>query len=286
MIKTELDFVKINAGDIHLGTNRGGLFFAADRPRHQVKIEYSFYISEKCIPVEFWNEIFIEEKSIPNYDKMTHKDMERFFELLNKKDQQFKYRLPSESEWELAKSKGILTNIPDKNGELLADQPHVSYWGAPCDGSPWLEKNPKAAGFSMQLIKTRTSKKGFSHHKLHNENIRFRIIKLNHDPINTVSRTLPKEFDRLEILKREFLMAILIGIIPSFIWAYFNASPGYILTGFGNLILGGVFFSLITGLIIRPKHASLEFKQNNLISISPYTKKVKTLVAFEGDEIL
>jgi hypothetical protein len=203
---------------------------------------------------------------------------------MNKKDSEFKYRLPSESEWELAKSKEVLSQIPNKNGELLADQPHVSYWGAPCNGSPWLEENENAAGYSIQLTKTTNSKRGFSNHILHNNNIRFRVVRLNITHLDLIEKTLPEDFDRLEILKREVIISILVGIIPSFIWAYFNASPGYILNSFGNLILGGVFFSLMTGLILRPKHASLEFKQNNLISISPYTKKVKILISFEDSE--
>jgi len=203
--------------------------------------------------------------------------------------------LPSEAEWELAKKQlDKYSEIPDKKGELLADQPHVSYWGAPCNGSPWLEENPKAAGYDMQLSKHPTfglinskenSKRGFSHHNSHKRNIKFRIVKLPKTHIDSLGKKLPLDFDRFEIIKREIIIAIFIGIIPSFVWAYFNAAPGYIARGFGNLIMGGVFFSLITGLVYRPKHSTLNYLENKIISISPYRKKIKTLIFFEDESL-
>ncbi len=283
MIDNNIKFVKISPGEVFLGKNNGGLFFAAERPKHKVEIKYNFHISEDCISKEEWNIVFEKKEKIPNYDKITQDNLEEFIDILNSKNKKNKFRLPSESEWELAKSQKNILNMPNNNGELIADQPHVSYWGAPCNGTPWSEENPKAAGYSMQLTKTSNSKRGISQHKSHNDKIRFRIIKLPKEHLDSIENVLPKEFDRLELVKREVIIATLIGIIPSFIWAYFNASPGYIVSSFGNLILGGVFFSLITGLIIRPRHASLEFSQGKLITISPYRKKIKILTSFEDD---
>ena len=51
----------------------------------------------------------------------------------------------------------------------------------------------------------------------------------------------------------EIVICALIGIIPSFVWAYFNASPGYIAEGWLNLILGGVFMGLSTAIFWRPR---------------------------------
>ena len=36
-------------------------------------------------------------------------------------------------------------------------------------------------------------------------------------------------------------------------WALFNASPGYIAEGWLNLVLGGVFLGLSTGIFWRPR---------------------------------
>ena len=287
------EFIEIQPKDIYLGKDNGGLFFAAERPRHKVKITYQFAISKECISEEQWNNIFKHNENIPNYNQFNQRDINEFLEKLNEENKEYKFRLPSEAEWELAKNQlEKSSEIPNKKGELVADQPHVSYWGAPCNGSPWLEENPKAAGYKMQLSKhpkfgfinsKENSKRGISRHDSHTKGIKFRIVKLPKTHIDSLEKKLPLEFDRFEIIKREILIAILIGIIPSFIWAFFNAAPGYIARGFGNLILGGVFFSLITGLIYRPRHSTLEYKENKIISKSPYRKKIKTLISFEDE---
>lgn len=295
MQNDSFDFFEVNPGEILLGKNKGGLFYAAERPRHNVEIKYSFSISVSCISKEEWMNVFKNEDFVPDYNQFNQQDIEAFFEILNNNTDTDKYRLPSESEWELAKKQlENMSVFPHKNGELIADQPHVSYWGAPCNGSPWLEENQKNAGYGMQLLKNpnnlfgllnikNSSKRGISQHKSHNGKIRFRVVKLSKEHIDSLEKKLPLDFDRFEILKREIIIAIVIGIIPSFIWAYFNASPGYIARGFGNLVLGGVFFSLITGLLFRPKHSTLKYSDKGVIAISPYRKKIKTLISFEGE---
>ena len=50
--------------------------------------------------------------------------------------------------------------------------------------------------------------------------------------------------DITSLLKEEILIAITVGIIPSFVWAYFNASEGYIQTGWPGLVLGGIILGL------------------------------------------
>ena len=285
----DFDFVEIMPGEVCLGKDNGGLFFAAERPRHCFEIKYQFAITKNCISEKEWNDVFKNKKLIPNYNKFTQKDIEEFIEIINNKNEDFKFRLPSESEWELAKKKLEINSImPHNDGELIADQPHVSYWGAPCNGNPWLETNPKSAGYGTQLSKipsliSKNAKRGVSHHKLHKNNIKFRLVKIPKERINSTNKILPSDFDRVEIFKREIIISIFIGIIPSFIWAYFNATPGYISRAFGNLILGGIFFSLITGLIYRPKHSTLKVLENKIISISPYRKKIKTLISFEDE---
>jgi|TARA_B100001540_G_scaffold311231_1_gene330347 hypothetical protein len=288
MKNTSLEFLKINPGNVFLGRDNGGLYFAAERPRHKVEINYNFEITKDCITEDEWNDVFNKNEIIPNYNKFNQQNIEDFLKNLNERNEDYRFRLPSESEWELAKKQleGSIV-MPNEFGELIADQPHVSYWGAPCDGSPWFENNPKSAGFGMQCTKSGSSSKdksitpGFSLHKSHKKNIKFRIVRIPRKHIDAFGKKLPSEFDRFEIFKREMIISIFVGIIPSFIWAYFNASPGYIVSGFGNLIMGGVFFSLFTGLIYRPKHSTLEFTNNKIISISPYRKKIRTLISFE-----
>ena len=46
-----------------------------------------------------------------------------------------------------------VTYFQNNDGELIADQPHVSYWGAPCNGNHWLETNTKSAGYVLKFSK-------------------------------------------------------------------------------------------------------------------------------------
>ena len=64
---------------------------------------------------------------------------------------------------------------------------------------------------------------------------------------------LPVRRDSRKIVIEEIVICTLFGIVPSFAWALFNASPGYIAEGWLNLVLGGVFLGLSTGIFWRPR---------------------------------
>ena len=71
-VHQDIFYTHANRGEIintsiHLNSadkDNGGLFFAAERPRHKVKITYQFAISKECISEEQWNNIFKHNKSI------------------------------------------------------------------------------------------------------------------------------------------------------------------------------------------------------------------------------
>ncbi|HJN70042.1 MAG TPA: hypothetical protein QF525_01230, partial [Candidatus Thalassarchaeaceae archaeon] len=63
-------------------------------------------------------------------------------------------------------------------------------------------------------------------------------------------------------IREEVVIAIVLGIIPSFLWAHFNATPGYIETGWPGLVLGGAVLGLLTGLFWRPKTTSYRIGRN------------------------
>ena len=60
--------------------------------------------------------------------------------------------------------------------------------------------------------------------------------------------TIPIRKDNQRIITEEVLISLFLGVIPSFIWANYNASDGYLREGWLNLILGGIFFGLFTSL--------------------------------------
>jgi hypothetical protein len=76
------------------------------------------------------------------------------------------------------------------------------------------------------------------------------------------SPRLPDSSDKSRLLFEEFFIALIFGIIPSFLWAYINASDGYILEGWLNLVFGGIFIGVFTVIFWRPKTKSWRVGNN------------------------
>ena len=80
------------------------------------------------------------------------------------------------------------------------------------------------------------------------------------------SLAIPIRKDNQRIVIEEALISLFFGVLPSFIWAYYNASEGYIREGWLNLILGGIFFGLFTSLFWRPKQPTWHIKSGRMIN--------------------
>jgi hypothetical protein len=52
------------------------------------------------------------------------------------------------------------------------------------------------------------------------------------------------------------MIATLIGVLPSFTYAWFNASERYLSESWLNIAVGGIFFSLMTAFVWRPRTPS------------------------------
>jgi hypothetical protein len=73
---------------------------------------------------------------------------------------------------------------------------------------------------------------------------------------------LPQGYDPAWRLKQEAIIALVLGIIPSFIWAFFNATPGYIESGWLNLLMGGVFIGVMSGALWRPNGVTYRLSED------------------------
>ena len=49
MKNTSLEFLNINPGNVFLGRDNGGLYFAGERPRHKVEINYNIGLLEESM---------------------------------------------------------------------------------------------------------------------------------------------------------------------------------------------------------------------------------------------
>lgn len=215
-----LDWVQVSPGSATLGSNDRSILRGGVGPRHQVKISKSFEISKNPVPANIALEMIKSGEA----------------------------EVASESEWAVSNAQG---QIYAELGtiETLADSAS-NYWGKPCDGRPWKEDGEIRARrvrvWSERgiLESTRPIEIADSHP--------LRLVRRESKYSETPIR-LPGAGDAPRILKQEAVICLATGILPSFIWAWFNASPGYIAEGWLNLVMGGVFFGLSTAILWRPK---------------------------------
>ena len=89
----------------------------------------------------------------------------------------------------------------------------------------------------------------------------FRLGRRSNTTFENSAPQLPNSSDKSRILIEELMISLFFGIIPSFVWASFNASPGYISEGWLYLVFGGLFIGVFTIIFWRPKTKSWHIDQ-------------------------
>ena len=216
-------------GKVFIGSDNRSVLFGGIGPRHEVKIDYNFEIS--FLPVNHE----IAEVALQDEDCY----------------------VASESEWSLAMEKKLISG--ENQVEELSDRIRGSYWLKYCDGRPFIEDN-----WLMKVSRTwRSGNPSISSIRKGEKCEYLRLVKrpkINHN--DSSSPKLPASSDKSKLLFEELLISLIIGIIPSFIWAYFNASTGYISDGWLNLVFGGLFIGLFTVVFWRPRTSSWKVGNN------------------------
>ena len=219
----DIQWITVEPGKVFIGSDNRSILFGGVGPRHEVKIDYDFEIS--YLPVD-----------------------SETTEVLIKNDD---YYVASESEWTLAMEKGLISG---NNGiEELSDKIRGSYWSKYCDGRPfieddWLMKVSRAWNSGVPKISLIPRGENSDYFRL--------VRRKGQNNFDHIAPQLPDSSDKSQLLIEELVISLLFGIIPSFIWANFNASPGYISEGWLNLVFGGLFIGVFTIIFWRPKTKS------------------------------
>ena len=225
----EIQWVTVEPGKVFIGSDNRSVLFGGIGPRHEIKTNYSFEIS--FFPVNYE----IAELALQNEDCF----------------------VASESEWSLAMDKKLISG--ENEVEELSDRIRGSYWSKYCDGRPFIEEN-----WLMKVSRTWSNGTPSITSIPKGEGCQYlRLVKRTKVwDYDSSAPKLPESSDKSNLLFEELLISLIIGIIPSFIWAYFNASTGYISEGWLNLLFGGLFIGVFTVIFWRPRTKSWRVGNN------------------------
>ena len=225
-----IEWVSVTPGRTEIGSDNRSILFGGIGPKHMVEISYRYSIAKHPILIEEADKI-IQSKEAD---------------------------LASESEWKLALDQGAITG--DQELENLSDCCKGHYWSKALDGRPHLMDDWTfhiAKQWSSDKPTTRLLAKGSTEPKFARLVKREDELEFEENP-----QRLPANRDTASLLKEEIVIAMIVGIIPSFVWAYFNASEGYIQTGWPGLVFGGIILGLLSMLFWRPRTTSYRLGRN------------------------
>jgi len=235
MTNDPIIWIDVSPGKVLVGSNNRSILFGGLGPRHEVSIDYNFKISE--MPIDYYEAEYLLEK--------------------------IDVQVASESEWELAFSRDLIS-AADSSSEVLADNAD-NYWGKICDGRPHVDPSKKSK-IQKNWQNGDIKSTAFFPSKNSKDPIpKIRLVKREKQNWSEKSPRIPSKFENFRMLKEEIVICILFGILPSFTWAFFNASKSYIYDGWLNLLFGGILFGFSTILLWRPRQPTWYLHKEDMI---------------------
>ena len=256
-----LRFIKIDATQIFLGTDKGAWVYANERPRHRVDLP-SFLILESLITKSQFAEIIGEKTDSDGLkDMITHDDVEI---VCSKLATHFddEVRRPTQAEWKAGES---TIKLPCGWTELLADEATGNHRGAPLDG------RPRSGEIIGPLSGHRVSQSAHPSR----EGVYAQVATPGDRPLPKVGFRLvvspkregeaPRVPDNANLasnIRSELFWISILGIIPSFTIPTLRGFSSYAIDGWANLLFGGLCAGFVTGAFWRPKRATWGLDSN------------------------
>ncbi len=237
LVDYPVSWVEVDPGSVLVGSDNRAIIFGGIGPRHEVSIGYRFRISAEPI----------EPSVAEDLIKSTGAEV------------------ASESEWELAHSRGLISGGDGSGVEALADSTD-DYWGKQCDGRPLVKKGSKPR-ITRVWRSGNASPSVMAHEKFGGpqNSTKMRLVLRDTPEWSSNPPAIPIRRVGSRVILEEAVISLIVGIVPSFVWAFFNASPGYISEGWLNLVLGGVFIGLFTGIFWRPRQPTWYLESGNMV---------------------
>ena len=263
-----LRFIKIDATQIFLGTDKGAWVYASERPRHRVDLP-SFMILESPITKSQYAKILGEDEGSDEIkDMITNDDVELISNALSEHFDDV-VRRPTQAEWKAAES---LITLPCGWTELLADEATGNHRGAPLDGRPRLgEMIGPLSGHRVSQSAHPTKEGVYAQVATPGDRplpkVGFRLV-VSPKRTGEVPR-VPDNANLSSNIRSELFWTMILGIIPSFTIPILRGFSSYAVDGWANLLFGGLCAGFVTGAFWRPKRPTWGLdSEGNVIQIT------------------
>jgi hypothetical protein len=270
-----IEFHAVQESSVFLGTRKGGWIYSGQRPHHEVKCP-DFYIMKKVFSQADLSSYF------PDEEEKIYLDGGRLNELILRfsktidvsqmgldPDREWEVRSPSEGEWRLAHEQIQLDLLP-KKVEVLADGVSDNYRGAMMDGRPRPFEGLGPMAMHRAAIETHPTREGVTalssapmDRQLSEVVTRFVITPVRSSPPVKV----PKTADLFANIRGELFWTAVLGVTPSFVIPIARGMGDYAVTGWANLLFGGLCAGFVTGAFWRPKRPTIFFEDGEEISL-------------------
>ena len=262
-----LRFIKVEAKQIFLGTDKGAWVYASERPRHRVNLPEFFILQSPLTKSQYAQILGEKEESDELKDMITNDDVKHLSNILS----DFfdgEVRRPTQAEWEAAKS---IIDLPCGWTELLADEATGNHRGASLDGRPKLgEMVGPLSGHRVSQSAHPTRTGVFAQVSTPGDRplpkVGFRLVVS--PKREGVAPRVPDNANFASNMRSELFWTTILGIIPSFTIPILRGFSSYALDGWANLLFGGLCAGFVTGAFWRPRRPSWGLDEDgNVIQI-------------------
>ena len=267
-----LRFQRVEAQSLYLGTDKGGWIYTSQRPRHEVRLP-AFYIMTDPLSAADFDSIMGEKREQNDGFQVTAEALKTIMKagqtLIDSgidgldEEQRWEIRCPSEAEWRCAESNFGL-GLDKKQIEVLADAINSNYRGAMMDGRPRRFEGIGPMALHRAAIETHPSKEGItalSSVPLDRpiEGVKARLVIT---PIREgAPQRVPESADMIANIRTEVVCIFLLGVIPSFVIPILRGMSDYAVSGWANLLFGGLCAGFVTGAFWRPRRPTVQYQE-------------------------